>query len=115
LCFPRGWSNQGLDDQEPVMGLVIVGIEAQCLAKELGGRVILVAARRQLAEQPVGKAALRIEADDVAKVALGIEITAQRDPGTRADQQQRHALRLILQRIRAHRDDPRKMPGLEQL
>ena len=100
---------------QPVVGLAIVGIEAKRLAKEDRGGLVLVAPRGELAEQAIRHAALRIEADDVAQVGLGVEVAAQRDVRARADQQQRQALGLVVERVRAHRDHTGVVPGFEQL
>ncbi|HUJ63285.1 MAG TPA: hypothetical protein VLX92_32525 [Kofleriaceae bacterium] len=82
----RGWSKRCVDDGEPVSCFAIAGVEAQGLAKEDGGRLMLVASRRELAEQAIGEAALRIESDDIAQVGLRIEIPAQRDVRAGSDQ-----------------------------
>ena len=104
-----------MDDLEPVTGFLIAGIEADCLAKEGGGGVVLVAACRELAEQAERGAAGGVEADDVAQVALGIEVTAQRDMSACADQEKGHALGLVFEGVRDHRDDPWIMARGEQL
>src|SRR5262249_21661129 len=76
---------------------------------------VLVAPRGELAEQAVAEAAPRVETDDVAQVGLGIEIAPQRHARPSADQEQWHALGLVIERVGAHRDHPRVVPGLEQL
>ena len=111
----RGLARGGIDDLQPVAGLAIRRIEAHGLAEEDAGRLVLVAARGQLAEQAIRDAALRIEPDDVAEVGLGIEIAAQRDvsPGTKDAQQD--AIRLGVEGVVRERDHAREVPGLEQL
>jgi hypothetical protein len=111
----RGWSNRDIDDQQPVQGFAIVGMEAERLAKEDGGRLVLVTPRGELAEQAICEAALWIEANDIAEVGLCIEVTPQRDLGARPDQEQRQALGLLFQCVRTHRHDTGVMPGFEQL
>jgi hypothetical protein len=111
----RGWSSVGTDDLQPVTGFAIAGIEAQGLAEEDGGGLVLVAARGELAEQPVRGSALRIETDDVAEVGLRIEIAAQCDVGARPDHEERHALRLFIECIGHQGDHPGVMASLEQL
>ncbi|HET7506501.1 MAG TPA: hypothetical protein VFK02_36025 [Kofleriaceae bacterium] len=97
------------------MGLAIGGVEADGLPEEQGRWLVLVGARRELSEQPVGRPAPGIEPNDVAQIGLRFEIAAKGDVRARPDQQQGETLGLLLQRIRAHRDDTRVMPGFEQL
>ncbi len=114
LCY-RGWSNRGIDDEKPVGGFLVIGIEAQRLAEEDRGGFVLVAPCGELAQQAIRHPALRPDADDVAEVGLGVEIAAQDDVGAGTDQEQGDALGLALERIGAHRDHSRKVTRLEQL
>jgi len=97
------------------MRLAIVGIEAERLAEEDGGRIVLIAPCGELAEQAEREAASWIEANDIAEIGLGVEITPERDLRPRPDQEQRQALGLVVQGVRAHRDDARVMPCFEEL
>lgn len=94
---------------------MIAGIEAERLAKEDRRRLVLVAARGQLAEQPVRQPALGLESDDVAEIGLGVEIAAKRDVRPRSDHQQIDALGFVLEGVRGHRHHAGVVPGLEQL
>src|SRR5256885_13708071 len=87
-------SERAVDDREPLGSFAIGRIESERLAEEDRGGLVLVAARGELAEQAERGPALRIEADDVAQVGLGVEIAAQRDVGARADQEKGNALGL---------------------
>ena len=93
----RGWSNRGIDDHQPVVGLAIVGIEAERLAEEDGGRIVLIAPRGELAEQPKREAASWIQANDIAEIGLSVEVTPERDLRPRPDQEQRQAFGLVFQ------------------
>lgn len=113
MCY-RGWSNR-IDDLEPVTRFLIVGVEAKRLAKEGGGGVMLVAACRELAEQAKCQAAVRVEPDDVAEIALGVEVAAKGDVRAGADQKKRHALGLVLECIGDHGDDAGVVPSFVEL
>jgi hypothetical protein len=95
----RGWSKRVVDDLEPVISCLIVGIEAQCLAKEDGGGIILVTSCGELAEQAICGPAGRIESDDVAKVGLSFELSAKRDMRACTHQQERHTLRFVFEGV----------------
>lgn len=114
VCY-RGWSNRGLDDREPITGFTVCRIEAQGLAEKNRSGLVLIAPCRELAEQPVSDAALRIEPDDVAKVGLGVEITAQPDVGTCADKKEGNTVRFAIESVAHERDDARVMARFEQL
>ena len=58
---------------------------------------------------------MRVEADDVAEIALSVEIAAKRDLSAGAKHEERYALRLLFESVGGQRHDPRKMPGAEQL
>jgi hypothetical protein len=75
----RGWSKRVVDDLEPVICLLIVGVEAQGLAKKDGGGIVLVTSGGELAKQAIGGPTLGIESDDVAKIGLSFELSAKCD------------------------------------
>jgi hypothetical protein len=114
LCC-RGWSRRRLDDLEPITGLVVVGIEAESLAKEDGGGFVLVASCGELAQEAICDRALRIESDDVAEIGLSVEVAPERDLGASTHDQERHALGLAFECVVTHRDDPGKVATFEQL
>ena len=103
------------DEAQVALRALGLGVEAQGLAEEMGGGVVLVVARGELAEEAIGGGGARVEANDIAEIGLGLEVTTQGDIGPGAEQQQRDALGLVVESVRADRDDARIMPGRKQL
>ena len=66
-----------LNDAEQVVRVSVVRVDARGLAqKDLGG-LELVAAHRQLAQEPVGRGAAGVTTEAVAQVALGLDVAPQ--------------------------------------
>jgi hypothetical protein len=93
LCY-RGWSSWGLDDEQPISGFSVVGIEAERLAKEDGSGFVLVAASSELAEQAIRDPERWIETDDLAQVGRSERVATQRDLRACTEQAQRDRARV---------------------